>query len=221
MNPLSERAAAWILTKLVRGIARGQRLRVFGSEHLAELAEQPAIFVHWHHQILLAPRFLLRVLMAPGREVAVIASWSRDGALGARVARALGLRLERGSSSRGGDAALRRLHRQIKSHGASVLLAVDGPRGPAQRSKPGALVLAQIGRVPIVPLAFAARTARRIQSWDRMWVPWPLTPTVATVGAPILVPQVLSAQARVRLGEDLDRTLDRLTEEAVARLQSC
>ena len=67
----------------------------------------------------------------------------------------------RGSTSRGGRGAILALHRALVKHGASPLLAPDGPRGPRHVAKSGAVLLAQFGQAPIVPLAFApARAAR-------------------------------------------------------------
>ena len=83
-------------------------------------------------------------------------SRSRDGDLIAAILERLGYApTPRGSSSRGGAAALRALVRLVEG-GTSISIQTDGPRGPARESKVGIVVLARITGAPIVPIAFSA-----------------------------------------------------------------
>ena len=120
-----------------------------------------------------------------GRLVVAVSS-SRDGALQTRVLGVFGLEVVRGSSSRNGVRALKGLGRAILD-GASVLIAVDGPRGPHGQVKPGALFLARRLSVPIFALAASARGHRLGRAWDRFLLPLPFSRVVVVCGEPIRV----------------------------------
>jgi hypothetical protein len=141
---------------------------------------RPAIYVVWHSRILLLP-YLYR-----GRRLKVLASASRDGELIARLVERCGLEAVRGSSSRGGAPALRALTRCL-AEGWSVVVAPDGPRGPREVAKPGAVVLAAMSGAPLVPLAVGAAREWRLSSWDGFRVPRPFSRCVVCFGEPLPV----------------------------------
>lgn len=132
------------------------------------------------HQSLVVSAWLFR---DSGYCVAV--SRSRDGSLVSATLRALGYAdPARGSSSRGGSAALLGLLGQLES-GTTVAVLVDGPRGPAGVAKPGIAALARHSATVIQPVAVAARPALRLRSWDRSLVPLPFARIVCAFGEPI------------------------------------
>jgi hypothetical protein len=142
-------------------------------------ARRPRVFAFWHGQ-----QMLLLAARRP-RRAAVLVSWSRDGALQAGAMRALGFRVLRGSSSRAGASGLRALVRALRT-GFDAALAIDGPRGPARRAKPGAAAAARASRAMLLPLgAHAARKLVLARAWDSFEVPLPLSRVVIYVGAPI------------------------------------
>src|SRR5690606_19400830 len=71
------------------------------------------------------------------------------------VIRRLGYKTIRGSSSRGGMRALRRMVRTLR-RGRAVVLAPDGPWGPAYRIKPGLISAAALGGAVIIPARYEA-----------------------------------------------------------------
>lgn len=54
-----------------------------------------------------------------------------------------------------------------------VVVAVDGPYGPAEIVKPGALWLARMTGCPILPVGAAAQPMWRLPRWDMQQVPLP------------------------------------------------
>jgi lysophospholipid acyltransferase (LPLAT)-like uncharacterized protein len=144
----------------------------------------------------------------------VAVSHSRDGDLIRATLLDLGYsEPTRGSSSRGGSAALLGLVRQ-HSEGATVAVLVDGPRGPARVAKTGIVSLARLGNSPIQPVAFSARPALRLASWDQSLLPLPFARVVCAFGKPIqptLAPDDAREQACARL---LDEELVALHHEA-------
>lgn len=170
-----------------RGLGATLRVRTAGLEAMASLADEPVIFAAWHGRSLMLPWFNGRMRAVRGaRPVDILASRSRDGEMFARFVRGFGFGAVRGSSSRGGAAALRGLVAALRE-GHDVAVAPDGPRGPAAQAQPGVVMLAAATGAPIVPLAFAARPGRRLDSWDRCLVPAPFARCAYVFGAPLRV----------------------------------
>jgi len=153
----------------VRALGATLRLHEEGVEALEPrwAAGQPLIYAVWHGRILMIPWLTARMRRTRGaRAVCVLASRSRDGEMVARWVTRFGLSVVRGSSSRGGAAALRALAASVRA-GEDVAVVPDGPRGPRERLQAGLVVLAAATGAPIVPLGFAARPARRLAAKRR------------------------------------------------------
>ena len=99
-----------------------------------------------------------------------------------------------------------------------VGIAPDGPRGPRRRIKPGLLTVARLTGLPIVPLGFSARPARRLASWDRTLVPYPFGRALFVYGDPLRVPRDAGDAERDRLQALLEAELDRVTDLADTRV---
>ncbi|MEM9177323.1 MAG: DUF374 domain-containing protein, partial [Myxococcota bacterium] len=104
-----------------------------------------------------------------------------------RGGRALAEQPARGSSSRGGSTALRQMVRLL-GEGTTAAVLVDGPRGPARVAKTGIVAIARHAGVPIQPVAFSARPAHRLSSWDRSLLPLPFARVVVVYGEALSVP---------------------------------
>lgn len=176
------------LAIVVRVLGATLRVRAVGTEALAPSwsARRPLIYAVWHGRILMVPWMNERLRRRGARAVQVLASRSRDGDLVAAYVRRFGLGAARGSSSRGGAAGLRALAATLRA-GGDVAVVPDGPRGPRERLQAGVVALAALTGAPVVPLAFAARPARRLASWDRFLVPWPFARCAVVFGAPVAV----------------------------------
>lgn len=209
------RAKAALAAVVVRGLAATLRVQVQGDEALQPLwrARRPLIYVVWHGRLLLVPWLNARLRRTGGaRMPLVLASRSRDGEVVARYVAGFGLPVVRGSSSRGGDAALRRLVAAIRD-GTDVAIVPDGPRGPSERLQPGVVALAALTGAPVVPLAVGARPARRLRSWDRFLVPLPFARCALVFGPMVHVERTAD---RARAGKELERALVDVTARADA-----
>jgi lysophospholipid acyltransferase (LPLAT)-like uncharacterized protein len=198
------------------------RVRVgIGEQHFERVlaSSQPVVLAFWHNRMAVCGDLIHRRMVRRGRPVAVLASLSRDGELAARMGRARGFRMIRGSTSRGGLAGLLKLHRAISREGCSVATAPDGPRGPAYEAQLGTVMLAKLAGAPIVPLAYAASRTWRLRSWDRLVVPKPFARAIVAVGAPLEVAADLSDTELVAVSAELKRRLDGLVERAEALVQ--
>lgn len=136
------------------------------------------ILVLWHADMLPCLRGFAH------RGLRVLISRSRDGDLGARAAERLGYRVLRGSDSRGGVAALKRIARELEREGGWVALVADGPRGPRGICKPGAVWLSRACGLPVVAVRADAPRGVTLGGWARVRVPWPFTRATLRVSAP-------------------------------------
>ena len=165
-------------------------------------AGAPLIYACWHSRILLLP------WLYAGRRFRVLTSRSRDGELTARILRRFGFESIRGSSSRGGMAAVRALMRSLRD-GWGVVVVPDGPRGPREVVKPGVVALAAATGVPIAPVAVGASREWRLGSWDAMRIPCPGARVVVAFGELLRVPAEGGA-AQERARADLEASLQSL-----------
>jgi len=196
---------SWLAALLLRGLGATWRIDVEGDNPL----EPPGAIVVaalWHRDVLVT------AYQFRDQGYSVPVSRSRDGDLITGLLLALGYAPPpRGSSSRGGAVALRGLVRLVEA-GTTVSLPVDGPRGPARKSKIGVVSLARLTGVPITPLAFSARPCFRFGSWDGTLLPAPFARVVLRFGEPIAVGRDASPEEEAAVVSELDRTLGALTD---------
>ena len=167
---------------VVNPAAGGGRCRKLVSPTLEKLraAKHSFIFSLWHGHLL--P--LLWYHRDQG--VVVLISEHRDGELVARAASSLGFGLIRGSTTRGAGRALISIVRVLQA-GGEVAITPDGPRGPAAKFAPGALVAAHRSDSFILPVVAVADRAWRLKSWDRFLIPKPFARVTIAYGNPTKV----------------------------------
>ena len=195
------------------------RVRAVGIDRLMPLwaAGRPLIYAVWHGRIVMMPWLNAWLRRTRGaRPVAVLASRSRDGEIVSRYVARFGLATVRGSSSRGGAGALRALVAVVRA-GGDVAVVPDGPRGPRHQLQPGVVTLAALTDAPIVPMAFSARPARRLRSWDEQLIPLPFARSALVFGEPISVPRDAD---RERAAKDVERALNDATADADRQVAS-
>lgn len=134
-------------------------------------APEPVIYAFWHEHIFAVVCALARRGLP--RPTALV-SGSRDGQLLQSLLGKLNFDIAVGSSSRNGAGGFLAL-RQAMDAGRSVMITPDGPRGPAGLLKDGAVKLAEHTSCPVVPVTAAYRSAWRLRSWDRAWLPKPFS----------------------------------------------
>jgi lysophospholipid acyltransferase (LPLAT)-like uncharacterized protein len=198
---------------LVRLVGATLRVRVEGVDALRPhwSAARPLIYCVWHGRILMVPWLNARLRRTHGaRGVSVLASRSRDGGIVSAYVSRFGLDVVRGSSSRGGAAALRALV-SVVANGRDVALVPDGPRGPRGQLEPGVVALAALTGAPVVPLGFAARPAWRLQTWDQFQIPAPFARAAAVFGAATTIARDAD---RTRARTEIERSLAEATAAA-------
>ena len=195
----------------MRALRASLRLREFPSRGVEAIwrSREPVIYTVWHGQILLLPLVYGRRHRSPA-----VTSRSRDGEILSRFVQGFGIRVVRGSSSRGGARAFLTLARVIREQGDNVLIVPDGPRGPRHVAQNGAVVLAKMTGVPMVPLAFGASPCRVLRSWDAFIVPHFFARAAIVFAEPIVVPCDADRDLIEAKRRELETTLLDITEKA-------
>lgn len=158
-------------------------------------------FPFWHDQIVLAI-YSKRTFRLSG-----LISRHRDGGFVADAARIAGIHPVRGSSSRGGAAAVAELLHLQDLHFA---MTPDGPRGPRRKLKDGVVFIASRSERPLVPSGMAFSNAWEFKgSWTTLTIPKPFSTVVLIAGSPVTIPAATDRDEipvyTERLAEEMDR----------------
>lgn len=214
----------WLTRWISWGVVRTGQL-LFRTCRLVYLAPEPwlrlddaatpekspaSVMCVWHDALLI-PTFC--VIEPIRRRTCGLVSQHQDGSFLAEAMKILGYTTVRGSTRRGGAAAVRKL--VDDTAGKHIVITPDGPLGPRRKLKTGAIYVAsQTGRA-ICPGAFACRSGWRIQGkWTDMLIPRPFTTVYLVTGTPIAVPPDLSRGELERYVSLVQAAMDHLTDLA-------
>jgi lysophospholipid acyltransferase (LPLAT)-like uncharacterized protein len=175
---------AWSVVSICRVLFRTLRVQyLVGAPNTNPYANdglEGFIYCVWHDAITYP--------MFAGRHVrtAALVSQNTDNSHISFGLKMLGIQVVRGSSSRGGAAAIRELLRlPTNTH---LVLTPDGPRGPRREAKLGLVFLAAHSGRGIVPTAFAAARFWKIPGkWTDLAIPKPFSRVYAISGEPIFI----------------------------------
>lgn len=178
-----------VLRGLIRLLTASYRVeRVIGAEHIEPYIDGDAICApcYWHQHHIVGST-LIRSWIQRGFKACFLVSGSVDGEVPERIARAWGAEVIRGSANQSGALALRDMQRMMKN-GFSIVTTADGPRGPKYEFKLGAILMARIAGVPVIPIGCAADRAWYLNRWDDFMIPKPFARIVLAIGAPYPIP---------------------------------
>jgi lysophospholipid acyltransferase (LPLAT)-like uncharacterized protein len=189
-------------------------IRVVGATLRYQLTTEPgclgdnlddaplSIWCFWHRCVIPAAYRFRK------QKIAVMTSRSFDGEYIARIIQKLGFVPVRGSSSRGGVAALLGMRDQLEQ-GRSAVFTIDGPRGPRYVAKPGPVVLAKKTGAPISCFYVAVERAWILNSWDLMIIPKPFSRAMVYGSSPIYVPPDATEEQMAVLHQQMQEALER------------
>lgn len=181
------------------------QIRFANPEYEKDLGNIQFIVCLWHNRTFV-PCYIYTRLMRSTRKMCMITSASKDGAMLTAVAEDFGMETVRGSSHRRGVRAFMEMVKAMK-RGCCMCMSPDGPRGPIYQCKPGAIKLASVSGVPIIPAALSFRHFWRVKSWDRYIIPKPFSKVELQWGDLIHVPRDLSDEQLKAFTEQLNFSL--------------
>jgi len=136
------------------------------------------ILCTWHQQFFTAIRHFQTYR---DFKPSLMISKSSDGEIIAGVAEKSGWHAVRGSSSRDGKDALRKMIDRLQQSGLAGHI-VDGPKGPIGKVKAGVIQLAHAADAVIVPFYTSADRAWYFNSWDNFFLPTPFANVTISFG---------------------------------------
>jgi len=139
---------------LIRFLGFTIRFNVEGAPSREEAPR--AIYTFWHGRMLMIP--IVRNMLYPDDRgpFNVMVSRHRDGEFISRAMHRLNILTTRGSTTRGGMAALKELM-TLSRQGHNIVITPDGPRGPRYVAQMGAVQAAKATGLPIYPLTYSTR----------------------------------------------------------------
>ena len=181
---IEQAAFAWgrLVGRYSLSAIRPERTMVVGGQHIAL---RPCIWVSWHRTNLLALAFWQQqfkrpcfTFVPPGLEGQTVRGW-----MSAFEQTPVLLPKDHSGNP---QAALKQMARALRQ-GLDVVIALDGPHGPAEIARPGALWLARLTGCPLVIGGFAASPSVNLPRWDRHVVPLPGARLSAVLDEPMVI----------------------------------
>ena len=175
---------------------------------------EPCLYAMWHNNQCC-------VYGLPNKSItSVMVSRSKDGeVVASAIERAFGFKTVRGSKGKAGAIeATKQMIENLKK-GENGAIMVDGPKGPLYVVKDGAIKIAKLAGVPIVPLVWYSSNFNLVKfnSWDRLQVPFLDVRLINLYGEPIYVPadgdEASDEEYRLKLEKSLLELRDRAPEE--------
>jgi lysophospholipid acyltransferase (LPLAT)-like uncharacterized protein len=210
-----QRLGAWVLWAVFRLVSATLRYRIHDPHGFMTHKEiRQVLFCIWHNRLALSMKaysiFGRRHHQAAG--LAGLVSASRDGAFLAAILERFGIQPVRGSSSRRGPQALLELTTWAE-RGYDLAITPDGPRGPRYVVQDGAMALAQVTGLPIVPASYHLQWKIQLKSWDRFQIPLPFSRCEIIIGQVMRVPREASDAERESLRQQLEAELRAITRD--------
>lgn len=195
---------------LVRGLMGTLDYQAFFYDRSVDPATEdfhgPVVFIFWHEYIPCP------VYLRPHCNVAMLVSRHRDAEWLSQAGRLMGFQTVRGSTKRGGGAALREMFRTSRTMNLGI--TPDGPRGPRRHVAAGCVYLSSKLEVPLVPFGIGYHKPWRMPTWDRFAVPRPYSRARIVVGPRLQIPPGLNRDCIQHHQQRVERVLNRLTDEA-------
>jgi hypothetical protein len=128
---------------------------------------RPFLLAHWHGDEIALIQLCRRYRLA------TMSSKSKDGQMMSVIIRLMGGTATKGSSSRGGAGGLKGLIRLVRA-GHNCSFAVDGPKGPIYKVKPGIFELSRLLDCPIYYCGVSVNRAIQFpKAWNKTFLPKP------------------------------------------------
>jgi lysophospholipid acyltransferase (LPLAT)-like uncharacterized protein len=203
---LFSRVAAHIIGAGILGLRATIRIEEIHPERERGLKAKgvPFVYTLWHG------RMVLCILAHLHEDIVTMASRSKDGEIIARWLVRNGYIPARGSTGKGGRAALQDMIDRVRA-GHRAALTIDGPKGPPRAAQIGIVQLARETGAWILPFTGASTRPWFMKSWDRYLVPKPFSRCVVVYGEPFPITAEMSDRdALARIGS----AVDAITREA-------
>jgi len=170
-------------------------------------SNQNYVLAFWHGTMLL-PWYLNR-----SQHFAALTSKSKDGDLLAKILKKWNYKVIRGSSSTGGDVALGIMVDYAKNK-YSIAITPDGPKGPRQNFKAGAVITAKKTGIPLILAGVGFKSKKFLSNWDKFEIPYFFTAAKIIYSDPVYVKGKLTYEETSAVISKCDSELNKLQQQA-------
>jgi len=189
-------------------LGKSWRVTRRGFDHYQQLEDGEHAFLAavWHGRTLtFAP-------LHKHRGLNILVSPSGDGLMVGGLLRKLGYGVIWGSSNTRGAGALMEIRSRL-STGDSVVIMLDGPRGPRHSTHTGVAWLARETGLPILAAAVSCDRGWHLRSWDRLLIPKIGARLIITYAEPIHVAANTSKEGLSEVAERIGARIMQDEEE--------
>jgi Uncharacterized protein conserved in bacteria len=199
----------FVLSQAVDLLCKSLKVTFKNKEIINNQVNQNRNFVlaFWHGQMLLA-WYLHR-----NKNFTALISKSQDGDLLEKILKHWKYNVIRGSSSNGGEVALGIMVDYARNN-ETVVITPDGPRGPINKMKAGAVITAKKSRTPLILFGIGYKKKRVLKSWDKFEIPKFFSEAKAVYSDPVYVNSDLSFAKTSELILNCEQKLNELQIEA-------
>lgn len=196
-----------ILAPMLDIWCRTLRISFQNDDAFENLNKKGCIIAFWHGDMLI-PWFIHR-----NKNVTALVSTSKDGGLLVKILNKWKYNVIRGSSNKGGKEALLEMI-EIAKLNKTIAITPDGPKGPGNVMKPGAIITSVRTGNPIVLVAAAASKVFQFNSWDKFKIPKPFTKVSVIYSEPLFFEKNSSREEISLLINECEQKLNNLKRVA-------
>ena len=179
----------------------------FPAEWLARAqAGERVLLAFWHNRQI---GFLSVASVL--RPASVLVSQHGDGEIITRIMARFGIGAVRGSSTRGGTAALRKMIAATRE--TNMAITPDGPVGPRYEVKEGIISLAALSGQPVFWVSWSSDRVWVFNSWDRFMLPKPFATLRFQATGPMTMSRSMKAEELAECRLELQK---RMREQTAA-----
>ena len=174
------------------------------------------IFGVWHGRLLL-PFFLhyKKITNPP----TVLSSYSKNSQLISGVSKLFGAKTIYASTKKTTTKDLFTLIKELKTPKINLVVTPDGSIGPRMQCNSSICILSTTSKTPILPLSFSAKRGKFLNSWDRIFIPYPFN-RITVISSPLIYCHSEDANIKVDLEKkrlEIEKALNNLTWEVDAK----
>ena len=200
----------WIASKYIKFVSLTLKWKYLNKKHADTLWKNNENFIlcFWHGRLLMMP-----LSWKKEKKINMLISEHPDGQLISKTVKYFGINTIHGSTSKGGNKAIRNIIESLKS-GQSVGITPDGPRGPKMKINSAIIKIASLTGFKILPLSCSVKNKFFLKSWDKFLVALPFGKGCFAWGEPLKIKKKITKEEDLKLSNKLEKILLKLTKEA-------
>ena len=201
-------AGSKILPAAIDVLCKTLRYEILNSEPVNKLYDDNTNFVlaFWHGKMIV-PWFFHR-----RKNFGALVSLSKDGDILSAVLNKWKYNVVRGSSYKGGKESLNTML-ELARQNYSIAITPDGPTGPNEKMKAGAVIVAKKTKIPLVLIGVHIKKKFVLKSWDNFQIPKPFTKVIVKYSEPIFIDENLSFDETSEIIKNQEAQLSLLNSE--------